>query len=170
MGLCIVAGWYITGVVGFDEFEPVRLESYAFVGPVAENLQYLMTFTGSTIGFGVAAMFGVIVGSLVYAIATGNFRLQGFASVNDLLAHLSGGALMGFGGVCALGCTIGQGVTGMSTLALGSLLTLVAIILGSALTMKMQYHMLDEVSFWRALGRALAEFRLWPAGRNAKTV
>jgi uncharacterized protein len=170
VGLCIVAGWYITGVIGFDEFEPVRLESYTFVGPVAEHLQYLMTFTGATIGFGVAAVFGVIAGSFLYAIATGNFRLEGFASVSDLRAHLVGGALMGFGGACALGCTIGQGVTGMSTLALGSLLTLGAIIFGSALTMKVQYHMLDEVGFWRALGRALAELRPLPTGRKAKTV
>lgn len=170
IGLCVVAGWYITGVVGFDEFEPVRLESYTFVGPVAEQLQYLMTFTGSTIGFGVAAVFGVMAGSFLYAITTGNFRLEGFASVQDLLAHLAGGALMGFGGVCALGCTIGQGVTGMATLALGSLLTLVTIVFGSALTMKVQYHMLDEVGFWSALGRALADLRLWPGVRRAKTV
>lgn len=170
IGLAVVAGWYITGVVGFDEFEPVRLESYTFVGPVAENLQYLMTYTGSTIGFGVAAVFGVVFGSFLYAIATGNFRVQGFASVSDLAAHLTGGALMGFGGVCALGCTVGQGITGMSTLALGSLLALIAIVFGSALTMKVQYHLLDNMGFFRALGRALADLRLLPASHKPKTV
>jgi len=132
------------------------------VAPVAESLQYLMTFTGSTISFGVAAVFGVALGSFLYAIVTGNFRIEGFASREDLLAHLAGGALMGFGGVCALGCTIGQGITGMSTLALGSLLTLVAIIFGSALTMKVQYHLLDKVGLPRALRLALADVLLMP--------
>lgn len=167
VGAFVVAGWYITGVVGFDDFEPLRLESYTFVGPVAEHVQYLMTYTGSTIGFGVASVFGMIAGSFLYAIATGNFRLEGFASTSDLGAHLAGGALMGFGGVCALGCTIGQGVTGMSTLALGSVLTLVSIIFGSALTMKVQYHLLDGPGFARALQLALAEL-LFP-GRKSKT-
>jgi uncharacterized membrane protein YedE/YeeE len=170
VGLLVVAGWTITGMIGADEFEPVRLESYSFVAPVAESLQYLMTFTGSTIGFGAAAVFGVALGSFLYAIVTGNFRIEGFASREDLLAHLAGGALMGFGGVCALGCTIGQGITGMSTLALGSLLTLVAIIFGSALTMKVQYHLLDEVGFPRALRLALADVRLMPRRPKAKMV
>lgn len=170
IGLIVVAGWYITGVVGFDDFEPVRLESYTFVAPVAEHLQYLMTFTGSTIGFGVAAVFGVIAGSFLYAIFTGNFRLEAFASREDLLAHLAGGALMGFGGVLALGCTVGQAITGMSTLALGSLLTLVAIIFGSALTMKVQYHLLDEPGLWRALRLGLVDLRLLPARRKPRMV
>jgi len=68
IGLFIVAGWYITGKLGFDEFEPVRLESYTFVAPVAENVNYLMTFTGSTINFGIAAVFGIIAGSFLYAV------------------------------------------------------------------------------------------------------
>jgi len=170
IGLCIVAGWYITGVYGFDEFEPLRVESYTFVAPVADNLQYLMTFTGSTISFGIAAVFGMIFGSFVYAIASGSFRLEGFASTGDLLAHLAGGALMGFGGVLALGCTVGQGISGMSTLAAGSVLTLGAIMLGSALTMKVQYHLLDEVGFLEALRRAAADLRLLPAARKPKAV
>ncbi|MFL6623369.1 MAG: YeeE/YedE family protein [Sulfurifustaceae bacterium] len=170
IGLFVVAGWTITGVVGFDDFEPARLESYTFVGPVAENLQYLMTFTGSTISFGIASVFGVILGSFLYAIATGNFRLEGFASREDLMAHLLGGALMGFGGVCALGCTIGQGITGMSTLALGSLLTFVGIVFGAVVTMRMQYHLLDQPGFWRAAVLTARDLPRLPAGRNAKTV
>lgn len=170
IGLFIVAGWYITGVVGFDDFEPVRLESYTFVAPVAENLQYLMTYTGSTISFGVAAVFGMIVGSFIYAVATGSFRIEGFASPADLGAHLAGGAFMGFGGVLALGCTVGQAITGMSTLAFGSVLTLVSIIFGAALTMKVQCHLLDDVGLPEALRRALADMRLFPARGRLKTV
>ena len=169
VGLLIVAGWYVTGKLGFDEFEPVRLESYTFVAPVGENVNYLMTYTGSTINFGIAAVLGVIAGSFLYAVLSGNFRIETFSTSEDMVNHLIGGVLMGFGGVLSLGCTIGQGVTGMSTLALGSAITLAAIIFGSALTMKMQGHMLDEQPFFRALRLALAEMKLLPAARETKT-
>ena len=165
IGLLIVAGWYITGKLGFDEFEPVRLESYTFVSPVAENLNYLMTYTGSTIGFGIAAVFGVIAGSFLYAVLSGNFRIETFSSREDMVSHVIGGMLMGFGGIVALGCTIGQGVTGMSTLALGSAITLFTIIFGAALTMKMQGHMMDEQPFFRALRLSLADMKLLPVTR-----
>ena len=162
IGLIIPAGWYVTGVVGFDDFEPVRLESFTFIAPAAESLQYLMTYTGSTISFGVAAVFGVIFGSFAYVIVTGKFRLEYFVSLDDMLRHIAGGILMGFGGVLALGCTVGQGITGMSTLALGSLMALVSIIFGSALTMKTEYYRLDELGFLAALRLALADMRLLP--------
>lgn len=163
VGLFVIAGWYITGVVGFDEFEPVRLESYTFVAPVAENLNYLMTYTGSAISFGIAAVFGMLVGSFIYAIVSGKFRTETFTSRSDMVAHIIGGVLMGFGGVIAFGCTVGQGITGMSTLAVGSIITTAAIIFGSAMTMKVQYHMLDEHGFWRAVRLGLADFRLLPS-------
>jgi uncharacterized membrane protein YedE/YeeE len=140
IGLLIPAGWYVTGVVGFDDFDPVRLESYTFVAPTGESLMYLMTFTGSTIDFGIAAVAGVIVGSFLYAVVSGTFRIETFTDRADMIRHIAGGIGMGFGGVLALGCTIGQGVTGMSTLALGSLLSLVSIIAGSIVTMKIQYR------------------------------
>lgn len=163
VGLCVVAGWYITGVVGLDEFDPVRLESYTFVAPVADNLQYLMTYTGATISFGIAVVFGVILGSFLYAVLSGNFRIETFSSRSDMIRHMIGGMLMGFGGVTAMGCTIGQGVTGMSTLAIGSVITLVSIIFGSALTMKVEYYLLDNRGFWYALHFALADLKLLPA-------
>jgi len=166
IGLIIPAGWYITGVIGFDEFEPLRLESYTFTGPTADSLMYLETFTGSTISFGIAAVFGVILGSFLYAILTGKFRLETFISRDDMVRHMLGGVLMGFGGVLALGCTIGQGITGMSTLALGSLLALVSIIFGSALTMKIDYYQLDENGFLNSLRHALADMRLFPVGKK----
>ena len=139
VGLIIPAGWYVTGVVGFDDFDPVRLESYTFIAPAGESLMYLMTFTGSTIDFGVAAVGGVILGSFLYAVATRKFRLETFNDRADMVRHMLGGVGMGVGGVLALGCTIGQGVTGMSTLALGSLVSLISIIAGSVVTMKIQY-------------------------------
>jgi uncharacterized membrane protein YedE/YeeE len=160
IGLLIPAGWYVTGVVGFDDFDPVRLESFTFVAPSGESLMYLLTFTGSTIGFGVAAVGGVIAGAFIYSVVTGNFRLETFTDKSDMLRHIAGGIAMGFGGVLALGCTIGQGVTGMSTLALGSLLTLISIIFGSALTMKIDYYRLDDMGFFAALRQALTDMLL----------
>ena len=69
---------------------------------------------------------------------------------------------MGTGGVLAMGCTIGQGVTGVSTLAAGSILAVASIVFGSALTMKVQYHLLDDIGFARALRQALADMKLMP--------
>ena len=163
IGLIIPAGWYITGVIGFDDFEPLRLESYTFTGPTGDSLMYLQTFSGSTISFGIAAVFGVILGSFLYAIVTGSFRLETFISRTDMIRHMLGGLFMGFGGVLALGCTIGQGITGMSTLALGSLIVLISIIFGSALTMKIDYYQMDENGFFSSLHHALADMRLLPA-------
>jgi len=166
IGLVIPAGWYITGVIGFDDFDPVRTESFTFTGPSAEGLMYLLTFTGSTINFGIAAIFGVILGSFAYVILTGKFRLESFTSQTDMLRHMLGAALMGFGGVLALGCTIGQGITGMSTLALGSLMALASIIFGSAFTMKVDYYLLDEEGFFNALRNALSDMHLLPAAQK----
>jgi len=166
IGLIIPAGWYVTGVIGFDDFDPVRTESFTFVAPTAEALMYLLTFTGSTISFGVAAAFGVILGSFLFVVATGRFRLETFVSRDDMVRHIVGGIGMGFGGVLALGCTIGQGVTGLSTLAFGSLISVLSIIFGSALTMKIEYHRLDDMSFFAALVKSLAEMKLIPAGKS----
>jgi uncharacterized membrane protein YedE/YeeE len=166
VGLFIVAGWYITGKLGFDDFEPVRVESYSFVAPVAESINYLMTYTGATINFGIVAVLGIIFGSFLYAVASGKFHIETFTSRQDMVNYIIGGMLMGFGGVIALGCTIGQGITGMSLLAVGSVMTLASIIFGSALTMKVQYHLLDGESFFRALRNSLGELNLFPAARK----
>ncbi|MBI4967393.1 MAG: YeeE/YedE family protein [Rhodospirillales bacterium] len=130
IGLLIPAGWAITGILGFDDFEPVAVASFTFVAPTAESLQYLMTFTGASINFGIAAVGGVIVGAFLAAKAKGSFHLESFTDANDLLRHLVGATLMGVGGVLAMGCTFGQGITGLSTLALGSLIALVSIVVG----------------------------------------
>jgi uncharacterized membrane protein YedE/YeeE len=166
IGLAVPLGWYLTGVVGFDDFEPIRFESYTFTGPTADGMMYLLTFTGSTINFGIAAVFGVIAGSFLYAVLSRKFRLETFSNKADMIRHMFGGVLMGFGGVLALGCTIGQGITGVSTLALGSLLALASIIFGSALTMKVDYYLLDEEGFLFALRSALADMRLFPAAQK----
>ncbi|MDA8420401.1 MAG: YeeE/YedE family protein [Pseudomonadota bacterium] len=136
IGLAVVAAWYITGKIGHDDFNPIPVESFTFVAPISDALQYVMTFTGSTIKFSIAAVGGVIAGSFIYAVVSRKFRIETFTSRSDMVNHITGGALMGFGGIVGLGCTIGQGVTGVSTLAVGSMITLIMIIFGSALTMK----------------------------------
>ena len=147
IGLTVVAGWVVTGILGADEFEPIPLASITFVAPVGESLQYLMTFTGSKINFGIAVVAGVILGSSAMALASGSFRIEGFADRNDLARHLWGAALMGFGGVLALGCTIGQGITGMSTLSIGSLIAWLSILGGAWLGIKF----LEQDSFGGAI-------------------
>jgi len=131
IGLLIPVGWYITGVLGADEFEPTQMFSFTFVAPSAESIQYMMTFTGASINFGIATVGGVIVGSFLMAIATKSFHVEAFSGADDMKSHMIGATMMGIGGVLALGCTIGQGLTGMSTLALGSLIALASIIIGA---------------------------------------
>ena len=123
-------------MLGFDDFEPAPLTSLTYVAPTGNALVYLMTFTGATINFGIASVGGVVLGAFVSAILRGNFHLATFADVQDMLRNISGGALMGFGGVMALGCTIGQGLTGISTLALGSVIAILAIIAGGVAGLK----------------------------------
>ncbi|HEX2116962.1 MAG TPA: YeeE/YedE family protein [Alphaproteobacteria bacterium] len=136
IGALIPIGWAITGVIGADDFEPVPLASLTFVAPIGESLMYLMIFTGTSINFGIAAVGGVILGSFLMAVATRSFRVESFADRNDMLRHLAGGALMGTGGVLALGCTVGQGITGLSTLAFGSLLATLSIVAGAVYGLK----------------------------------
>ncbi len=131
VGLLVPVGWYVTGVIGLDDFEPTALSSLTFIAPAGDSIQYLMTFTGSTITFGIAALGGVIMGSFLMALATRSFNIEAFSNADDMKSHMVGAVMMGIGGVLALGCTIGQGITGMSTLALGSLIALVSIILGA---------------------------------------
>ena len=152
VGALVPLGWLVTGVVGYDDFEPTPLASFTFVAPTGESLVYLMTFSGATINFGIAVVGGVIAGSFLMAQATRSFRVESFTTASDMIRHLVGGALMGTGGVLALGCTIGQGITGMSTLALGSLIALLSIIGGAVYGMKY----LEEGSLGGAMRAILA--------------
>lgn len=137
LGLLVSAGWWTTGVAGADDFEPVPLASLTFVAPLGDALIYLMTFTGSSLSFGVAVVGGVILGAFGAAKAAGEYRTESFGDRADFLRNLAGAFLMGFGGVMALGCTIGQGITGLSTLALGSLLSFAAILAGGVVGVRL---------------------------------
>lgn len=151
LGLIVVAAWYLTGHLGFGENQETlemvyfgtntkTLESMSFVAPTAFTLELLMLWTdkGLHITFGIATAVGVVLGSFAYAIATKAFRWEGFASTEDLWMQLVGAILMGFGGVTAMGCTVGQGLSGISTMAIGSLIALAGIVTGAVATMHYQ--------------------------------
>ena len=151
LGLLVVAGWYLTGHLGYGEnpetLEMVyfatntrTLESMSFVAPTAYSLELLMLWTDKSLrtSFGIASVAGVVLGSFAYAVGARQFRWEGFASLQDLRTQLTGAVLMGFGGVTSIGCTVGQGMSGISTLALGSLLAIAGIVVGAVATMKWQ--------------------------------
>ncbi|MCB1760538.1 MAG: YeeE/YedE family protein [Gammaproteobacteria bacterium] len=177
VGLVVVGGWYLTtGPMGQAWMEAVEFmdtpppgagsQSYTFINPMAETLVFIAGRKSALITFGVAALFGVVLGAFIYALLSRSFRVEWFVDLKDFLNHLVGAVLMGTGGVLAMGCTIGQGVTGASTLALGSFIALASIILGSALTMKVQYYKLvyeDEASFTKALLTGLVDLHLLPS-------
>ena len=167
VGLVVLAAWYVTSnvMVNADgelmslqayvqDWElyapsdavrpaaagPLAAQSFTFINPMGQTLGYFASgFNSTLLTFGIMALAGVIAGSLLWSLISRSFRIEWFASFSDFVNHLIGAILMGFGGVLAMGCTIGQGVTGFSTLALGSILTFVAIVIGSAVTMKVQY-------------------------------
>lgn len=160
VGLVIVGGWYITGHLGYLAEDPAtleekfvatnsnRLESYSFTSPVAYTLELLMLWSDQSriVTFGIAGVLGMVAGSMAYALASRTFRWEGFGSVEDVANHIAGGILMGFGGVTALGCTIGQGLTGISTLAVGSFLALGAIIAGCVAAVRYQIWRLEKMA------------------------
>lgn len=136
IGLLIPAGWLVTGHLGADDFEPVRLASLTFIAPVGDSMQYIMLSTGTSLSFGVSVVAGVVLGSLAAALVTRGVNLQGFPTPQRMLRYTGGAVLMGIGGALALGCSVGQGLTGLSTLALASLLAATGIVLGARLGLR----------------------------------
>ncbi|MGD8235348.1 MAG: YeeE/YedE family protein [Chromatiales bacterium] len=195
VGLAVLAAWYVTSnvMVNVDdeptglsayvqnwEFladssegkpadsRPLNPQSFTFINPMGQTYGYTKeAFDSAYLTFGVVALVGVILGSLLWALISGSFRIEWFASAKDFLSHFIGAILMGLGGVLAMGCTIGQAVTGVSTLAIGSFIAFAGIVFGSALTMKIQYYKLvyeEEATFLSALVSSLADMRLLPNG------
>ncbi len=182
IGICVLFAWYITGSLLFGEEGTwleatewlegderpvgVGVQSYTFINPMGETLAYMANPGNSLlITFGVGALVGVLLGSFAYALVSRSFRVEWFYDLRDFINHAIGAVLMGVGGVLAVGCTIGQGISGVSTLSLGSMLALASIILGSALTMKVQYYKLvyeDEATFPAALLSGMVDLKLLP--------
>ncbi|MBK9136177.1 MAG: YeeE/YedE family protein [Betaproteobacteria bacterium] len=160
VGLAVAGGWWATGHLGHVIEHPLtleetfvgtqagRMESLTFVAPFAYTVDWLILFsdTNRALTFGIASTAGVVLGSAAVALAQRTFRWEGFAGTEDTANHLVGALLMGVGGVTALGCTIGQGITGLSTLALGSFVALAGIVGGAVLALRYQAWRLERVA------------------------
>ncbi|MEQ1685208.1 MAG: YeeE/YedE family protein [Burkholderiaceae bacterium] len=158
VGAVVAAMWWVSGRLGFVAEDPNtlqeafvatnsrRMESLSFVAPVAYTLDWLMFFSdkGKLLTIGIVSVFGVVVGSAAYALLTKSFRWEGFRDAGDTASHLVGAVLMGVGGVTALGCTIGQGLSGMSTLSLTSFVAMFAIVAGAVAALRFQIWRIER--------------------------
>lgn len=160
VGAAVLAMWWISGVVGFvpehpDTLEAVflttasgRMESFSMTAPVAMWWDALMYFSDGSkrVTMGMALVPGLILGAWLSAVSEGSFRWEGFTQTPDLVMHLLGGVLMGVGGVMAMGCTFGQGLSGLSTLSWGSLLAVVSMALGAWLALQWQMRRAEALA------------------------
>ena len=159
IGGIIVAMWWVSGHLGHlaehpETLEEVylatnsgRAEAMSFVAPVSYTLDWLMFYSDKSkvLTLGIVSVFGVIAGSALMALWSRTFRWEGFGSTEDVANHLVGAVLMGVGGVTAMGCTIGQGLTGLSTLGLNSIVAFAAIVAGAVLGFKYQMWRLERM-------------------------
>ncbi|MBT9487307.1 MAG: YeeE/YedE family protein [Rubrivivax sp.] len=160
IGAVIVAAWWVSGVLGHLAEHPVTLEeaflatntrsmeSFTFVAPIAYTLDWLILFSdsGKLLSIGIVSVIGVIAGSAAVALATRSFRWEGFAGTEDTAKHVVGAVLMGVGGVTAFGCTVGQGLSGLSTLSLGSFIAVAGIVAGALAGLRYQMWRLDQAA------------------------
>jgi hypothetical protein len=158
VGAIITALWWVSGSLGFVQEHPEtletvflatnsgRAEAMSFVSPVAYSLDWLLFFSDKSklLTLGIVSVVGVVVGSAVYSLVTRSFRWEGFGGTEDTANHIVGAMLMGIGGVAAMGCTIGQGLSGISTLSATSFVALAAILLGAVVGLKYQIWRLER--------------------------
>lgn len=131
IGLVVAGGFAATGIIGNDPFEPANVRSLSYVLPPGRSVIYLLTFIGATIDFSIALVFGTLLGSFATAMWNKEWRIEAYDDAHEMRRHLLGAFLMGFGGVSAYGCTIGQGVSGMATLSAAAPLALGSILIGA---------------------------------------
>ncbi len=140
VGLTIAFGWFGTGFLAADPFEPYPLESFRFSAPMGETILYVMTMTGASLKFGIGAVFGVIAGAAATALAQGYFRWEACDDAREMRRQILGGFLMGVGGVTAVGCTVGQGLSAASTLSYTAPIALVSIFAGAWIGLHQLVH------------------------------
>jgi len=133
VGAAIAFGWFATGWLTDDEFDPVRVSSLSFVAPLGDAILYIATFSGARLNFGIGSVAGVVAGSFAAAMLARGFRWEACDDARELKRHMSGALLMGIGGIMSMGCTIGQGLSAFSTLAVSAPITMVAIACGARL-------------------------------------
>ena len=128
IGLLVPLGWVGTGFLLLDDFDPIPVQSMGFTGPMADTLFWAVAATSIPAGFGTGLAAGVVVGSLAAALAAGEFRWQSLEGPRQTGRYLAGAVLMGVGGVLAGGCTVGAGLSGVSTASIAALLALAAMV------------------------------------------
>ncbi|MBB4382379.1 hypothetical protein GGD66_004233 [Bradyrhizobium sp. CIR48] len=133
VGAAIAFGWFATGWLADDEFDPVRVSSLSFVAPLGDAILYVATFSGARLNFGIGSVAGVVAGSFAAAMLARGFRWEACDDARELKRHMIGALLMGIGGIMSMGCTIGQGLSALSTLAVSAPVTMVAIACGARL-------------------------------------
>jgi len=133
VGAAVAFGWFATGWLADDEFDPVRVSSLTFVAPPGDAILYIATFSGARLNFGIGSVAGVVAGSFAAAMLARGFRWEACDDARELKRHMSGALLMGIGGIMSMGCTIGQGLSAFSTLAVSAPITMVAIACGARL-------------------------------------
>lgn len=140
VGLAIVWGWWATSWLASTSFEVVQVNSYRFTTPMGKSILYLMTASGGGASFGVGAVAGVLAGAFLGSLSKGHFRWEACDDPRELGRQVLGAFLMGTGGVVAIGCSIGQGLTAFSMLAWSAPVTLASIALGAALGLRQLIH------------------------------
>ncbi|SFZ97635.1 YeeE/YedE family protein [hydrothermal vent metagenome] len=140
IGLLVVGAWYLTGVYGAQTLELdtryVNFTAITFVGPSARSLAMFTNWKINNLDFGIVLIFGVLIGAFIMSRFN---RKYSFGCVSNIKMHkltnsMAGGALMGVGGVLAIGCTVGQGLSGLSTLAVASFVAIVSIFISGMIT------------------------------------
>ena len=158
VGGAVLAMWWVSGAWGHVAEHPQtleetfvatnsgRAEAFSFVSPIAYTLDWVMFYSdrNKLLTVGIVSVFGAVAGSALVAAATGRFRWEGFGGTDDLAHHLVGAVLMGVGGVTAMGCSIGQGISGVSTLSATSLVAVAAMIAGARAALNYQEWRLDR--------------------------
>ncbi|HWI81157.1 YeeE/YedE family protein [Ramlibacter sp.] len=160
IGATVIAMWWVSGALGYLPEHPNtleatylatnsgRAEAFSFVSPIAYTLDWLLFYSdrNKLLTVGIVSVFGVVAGSALVALATGRFRWEGFGGTEDLAHHLAGAVLMGVGGVTAMGCSIGQGISGASTLSATSLVAVFAMIAGARAALNYQGWRLEQLA------------------------
>ncbi len=158
IGACVAAAWYVSGKLGYVAEDPNtlqeaflatnsgRAEAMSFVAPIAYTIDWLIFFSDKSklLTVGIVSVIGTIVGAAIASLSSRSFRWEGFTNTEDMANHLIGAVLMGVGGVTALGCTVGQGLSGVSTLAVGSYLATTFIILGAIAGIRYQSWRVEQ--------------------------
>ncbi|WP_428671027.1 YeeE/YedE family protein [Roseibium sp.] len=148
IGAVIPFGWWATTFAAEKAFSPVQIEAGSFVVPVGDTIMKLITYTGTWPDYGVGLVVGTLAGAVVAALVRRDIRWEACDDARELGRHLLGGTLMGVGGVFAMGCTIGQGITAFSTMAISAPVVMLSMAVGARVGLA-----------WLIEGSVLAPFR-----------